>query len=61
MELHSKQLSAQKLDFAIDNVDEEDIKYENMITKNYNWNQDNDDDQNDRDYGNIYSDKPIQV
>lgn len=51
MELHSQQLSAQKLDFDIDNVDEEDIKFTNMITKKYmaNWTSEDDDD--DDDYG----------
>jgi hypothetical protein len=58
MKLHSQQISAQKLDLVIDSVDEEDLKFTNMITQGYTstttgncWSSDEDDD--DEDYSKL--------
>lgn len=52
MKLHSQQISAQRLDLVIDNVDEEDLKFANMITQGhaserFDWSSDEDDDDDD--------------
>jgi hypothetical protein len=51
MKLHSQQISAQKLDLVIDTVDEEDLKFTNMITQGNYWTSDEDED--DQDYSKL--------